>query len=72
MRKNRIYTAGVGQTKDWLKCGVLGSCVQSGLASICSMCWEEQCCDGGKGGIWWNRLGTGPQVEKVKSLRARS
>lgn len=21
---------------------------------------------------WWNRLGTGPQVEKVKSSRARS
>ena len=36
------------------------------------MCWEEQCWDGGKGGIWWNRLGTGPQVEKVKSSKSLS
>lgn len=64
-RKNRIYAAGVCQTKEWLKCGVLGNYVRSGLARICSMCWEEQCWGGGSfGGIGGTDWGLGLRLRR--------
>lgn len=43
----------------------LGNYVQAGIASVCNM-------SGGTLADWWSSLVAGPQVEKVKSSRARS